>query len=157
METNYEQIFNEIKKIDTKNLNDDADKKAQTNIVEEQKIYFWIRLFIKEEENKQVEKGDKIFITWKPTGEQLETQFLTYGKVGLDKNHEDEINEYVNEEDPKILCLMVDINKVNNNDDIPFIRTLFKSGNHYEYQLMKRNQLLFLHKDEAIDYYDCEF
>jgi hypothetical protein len=54
---------------------------------------------------------------------------------------------------------MIDEKMVNNNDDIPFIRTLFKTGNHYEYQLMKRDELLFINDRNGIflDYFDCDF
>jgi hypothetical protein len=48
---------------------------------------------------------------------------------------------------------------VNFNDDIPFIRTLFKTGYHYEYQLVKRDDLQFiLDKNGMIlDYFECDF
>jgi hypothetical protein len=54
---------------------------------------------------------------------------------------------------------MVDERIINTSDEIPFIRTLFKSGIHYEYQLMKREELKFiLEKNELVlDYYDCDF
>jgi hypothetical protein len=54
---------------------------------------------------------------------------------------------------------MVDENYVNLSDDIPFIRTLFKTGRHYEYQLVKRNELLFRNNrtSEILEYYDCDF
>ena len=66
---------------------------------------------------------------------------------------------YNPEDDKKILCLMVDEKEVNYSDKIPFIRTLFKTGRHYEYQLVRRDELLFKNKrtDETIDYYDCDF
>ena len=54
---------------------------------------------------------------------------------------------------------MIDCNKVNYNEDIPFIRTLFKTGHYYEYQLVKRTELVFLDKKTGIDieYYDVDF
>ena len=49
--------------------------------------------------------------------------------------------------------------QVNYNDEIPFIRTLFKNGKHYEYQLMRRDELLFINKRNNIilEYYECDF
>ena len=54
---------------------------------------------------------------------------------------------------------MVDENEVNYSDEIPFIRTLFKTGRHYEYQLMRRSELLFIieSNDFILDYFDCDF
>lgn len=154
----YESLVEQIKQIDTTNLSDDVSKDAQSKVVNKQMVYFWIRLFLKEEDSK-VKPGDDIIIKWKPTGEELETKFIAYGKKGLDKDHEDTVTQYVNDDDPKILSLMIDTEMVNFNDDIPFIRTLFKTGYHYEYQLVKRNELVFIHKTEGyeLDYYDCDF
>jgi hypothetical protein len=54
---------------------------------------------------------------------------------------------------------MVDERVVNFSNEIPFIRTLFKTGRYYEYQLVKRNELLFVNKRNGVilDYYDCDF
>ena len=54
---------------------------------------------------------------------------------------------------------MVDENHVNYSQEIPFIRTLFKTGRHYEYQLMRRDELIFINKRNGIilDYFDCDF
>ena len=48
---------------------------------------------------------------------------------------------------------------VNVNEDIPVIRTLFKTGYHYEYQLVKRSELLFINDGNGmvLDYFDCDF
>ena len=54
---------------------------------------------------------------------------------------------------------MVDQDIINKSTDIPFIRTLFKTGIHYEYQLAKRDELLFINDRTGtmIDYYDCDY
>jgi len=59
----------------------------------------------------------------------------------------------------KVLCLMVDEGMVNYNEDIHFVRTLFKVGRHYEYQLVKRSELLFINDRNGmiLDYFDCDF
>ena len=54
---------------------------------------------------------------------------------------------------------MVDEGQVNYNEDIPFVRTLFKVGRHFEYQLVKRSELLFINDRNGmiLDYFDCDF
>jgi hypothetical protein len=54
---------------------------------------------------------------------------------------------------------MIDEKMVNFNDNIPFIRTLFKTGRHYDYQLVRRDELIFVNKKNGhiLDYYDCDF
>lgn len=154
----YDSIVEKIKQIDTNNLPDDVDNTPSSKVIDEQKVYFWIRLYLKEED-PNINPGDDIVIKWKPSGEELITKFIAYGKKGLDKDHEDEVTQYVNEDDKRILSLMIDTKMVNFNDEIPFIRTLFKTGYHYEYQLLKRNELLFINQKNNIelDYYDCDF
>ena len=77
----------------------------------------------------------------------------------MEKDHKGEVVNYNPEDDKRIICLMVDERIVNFSEDIPFIRTLFKTGRHYEYQLVKRTELLFINKKNGIilDYYDCDF
>ena len=72
---------------------------------------------------------------------------------------QDGIANFNFEDDKRIICLMIDEKIVNHNDDIPFIRTLFKLGRHYEYQLVRREELIFLNKRNGsiLDYYDCDF
>ena len=155
--TYYDNIIESIKKI--KKIDDIPDdiQEVKTKIIEEQKVFFWIRLYINDEDFN-IEKGDDIIIKWKPSGEELETKFIAYGKKTMDKDN-DGITKYINEDDKKILSLMVNIKDVNFNDSIPFLRTLFKSGYHYDYQLVKREDLIFIHKNTGIiiDYYDCDF
>jgi hypothetical protein len=153
-----EQIIDQIKDIDTTELSDDVNNEAILTVIEEQKIYFWIRLYLKEED-PNVQIGDDIIIRWTTSGEELLTKFAAWGKKGLERDHQDEVVNYNPEDDKKILCLMIDTKMVNFNDDIPFIRTLFKTGNHYEYQLVKRSDLLFVNSrnDIVLDYFDVDF
>lgn len=158
LNTNYEEIIEQIKKIDTDKMSDDDENLLETKVNEEQKIYTWIRLFLKEE-SQDIIIGDDIIIKWLPTGEELETKFIAYGKVGIDKDHTDEVRQYVSEDDKKCLSLMVDERIINYSNEIPFIRTLFKTGRYYEYQLVKRTELIFINKRTNIelDYFDCNF
>jgi hypothetical protein len=159
---NYQDsILEAIKSIDTtKDWN--VEDGSITKIIEEQKVYFWIRLFITED-SPSVEIGSDITITYKPQNigivcEELETKFICFGKKGLEKDNSGVIN-YTQEDDTRCLCLMIDSSKVNFNEDVPFIRTLFKTGYHYEYQVIRRSDLLFIDKKNNItlDYYDCDF
>ena len=86
-------------------------------------------------------------------------QFITYAKSGLERDHDDELTNYNAEDDKKVLCLMVDEKEINESENIPFIRTLFKLGRHYEYQLVKRDELQFVVERNGIilDYFDSDF
>lgn len=153
-----ERLVEQVKDIDIDKLSDDVDQESSTKIVEEQKIYFWIRLYLNEEDPNVV-VGDDISIKWTNSGEELKTKFIAYGKVGQNKDQGDEMTNYNPEDDKRILCLMINTKMVNFNDEIPFIRTLFKTGYHYEYQLVKRNELLFVNDRNGmiLDYFDCDF
>ena len=155
-----EDLVEQVKSLDTADLSDEISKEEQEikQVVEEQKVYFWIRLYLKEEDSN-LEIGDDISIKWTPTGEELKTKFICFGKTGLQKDYDEEIVNYNSEDDKKVLCLMVDEGQVNYNEDIPFVRTLFKVGRHFEYQLVKRSELLFVNDRNGmiLDYFDCDF
>ena len=151
-----EQLLEQLKNIDVDNLSDEIV--TTSTVVEEQKVYFWIRLFLKEED-PNIMVGDDIIIEWTQSGEKLETKFVAYGKQGLERNHDDQVVNYNPEDDKKVLCLMIDQKSVDFNDEIPFIRTLFKTSHHYEFQLVKRDELIFVNKRNnlLLDYFDCDF
>ena len=153
-----ELLLEAIKSLDTVGLSDEIEIVSTSKIIEDQKIYFWIRLYLSEED-QNIQIGDDIVITYNPSGEELVTKFICYGKSGLERDHNDEVINYNPDDDKKILCLMVDENVINYSEEIPFIRTLFKTGRHYEYQLMRRDELLFINKRNGfiLDYYDCDF
>lgn len=154
----YNSIIDLIKNIDTTELSDDVSEEAVTTVLEEQKTYFWIRLFLKDEE-ENIEVGDDITISWTPSGEELLTKFVCFGKSGMTNDQGEQITYYEAEDDKRVLCLMIDEKQVNYNDSIPFIRTLFKNGKHHEYQLMRRDELLFINNRNNIilEYYECDF
>jgi hypothetical protein len=153
-----ERLLEELRGIDVDTLNNDYELVATSTIIEEQKTYFWIRLYLNDE-NPNVQIGDDVVIEWTPSGEKLTTKFICYAKKGLEKDYQDQVTNYSSEDDKRILCLMIDVKLVNGNEDIPFIRTLFKTGYHYEYQLVKRSELLFINSrnNMILDYYDCDF
>lgn len=156
----YDNLVEQIKTFDTEDVKDwDKNTDPGMKVIEEQKVYIWIRLYLKEESD--IKEGDEIFMTYKPSGEKLETKFICYDKTSLSKDHDDleKIINFNPEDDKKVLCLMVNQEHVNKNTDIPFIRTLFKSGNYYEYQLVKRDELIFINSrtNEILDYFDCDY
>ena len=153
----YDNLVEQIKTIDTEVVKDwNKNTDPAMKILEEQKVYIWIRLYLKEESD--VEIGDDIFMTYTPSGEKLETKFICFGKEGMEKDNDGLVN-WNSEENKKVLCLMVNQDHVNKNTDIPFIRTLFKTGIHYEYQLVKRDELLFINSrtSEILNYFDCDY
>jgi hypothetical protein len=154
----YDNLVEKIKTINTEEVKDwYSNMGSDMKVIEEQKIYIWIRLFLKEESN--VEIGDNIFMTYTPSGEKLETKFICYGKTDMGKDHDDEIINYNPDDDNKVLCLMVDQEKINKGTNIPFVRTLFKISIHYQYQLVKRDELIFVNSrtGKTLDYFDCDY
>ena len=153
----YEFVQEQLKDLDTTELSDDVSQDPEVEITPE-KVYFWTRVYMKEE-NTNIEIGDYITIKYLPSGEELKTQFITYAKTGLEKDHDDELTSYNTEEDKKVLCLMVDEKEINEREDIPFIRTLFKLGHHYEYNVMRRDELIFTNDSNGVivDWFDCDF
>jgi len=153
----YEFVQEQLKDVDTTELSDDISQDPEVEITPE-KVYFWTRVYMKEE-NPNVEIGDEITIKYLPSGEELKTQLITYGKSGLERNHDDELINFNPEDDKKVLCLMIDEKTINESDNIPFIRTLFKLGHHYEYNVMRREELIFTNDKNGIiiDWFDCDF
>jgi len=155
--TLYEFIQEQLLDIDTSELTDDVNNDVQIEISPEV-VYFWTRIYLKDE-NPNIEIGDIVDITYLPSGEKLKTQFITWGKRGLERDHEDEVINYNQEDDKKIICLMIEEKVINESEDIPFIRTLFKLGRHYEHNIIRRHELQFTVSRNGIilDYYDCDF
>lgn len=155
--TYLELIADEIRLLDTQDLGNDFELVATSVTIEEQKTYFWIRVFLNEEDPNLL-PGDQIFIEWVPTQERLETIFIAWAKSGSERDREG-VTNYNTQDDKRTLCLMIEDRAVNQNPDIPFLRTLFKAGHFFEYQLMKREELLFINKRNGhiLDYFDCSF
>jgi hypothetical protein len=67
-----EQLLEKIMAIDTESLSNEIEITSTSTIIEDQKVYFWIRLYISEEDpNLQI--GDDISIEWTISGEKLDT------------------------------------------------------------------------------------
>jgi phosphoribosylpyrophosphate synthetase len=145
----------DLDKIDFRNSSYDTVSKVS----EKQKTYFWIRVRLREEDTL-LSPNDDIVIRYNYTKEELECKFICYNKSRLDKDSEDQVINYNGKDDKKVLCLMVDSDRINtNSEDIKFIRTLFPIGRHYEYQLMKLSDLNIVHvkSGTCLDYYDIDF
>ena len=160
IKTNYmDSLVEQCKNIDTdESENWKEDKSISTKVIDDQKVYFWIRLYLKDE-NVNILPGDDIVIKYTLSGEELKTKFICYGKQGLLKDNGELITQYNSEDDKKTLCLMIEEKLVNWNDKIPFIRTLFKTGRHYEFQLIKRDELQFIidKNNIILDWFDSDF
>jgi hypothetical protein len=154
------KIIGDIKSIDIEKIDfTNGDFKPRTKIAEKQKVFFWIRLYLSEEDNIST-PDDAVVIKYVNSGEELETKFICYAKKNLEKDNKDQIVNYTTEEDKRVLCLMIDSDRINKeSDDIPFIRTLFKTSRYYEYQLSKRNELVFTNKNKGAtyEYFDVAF
>mgnify|MGYP006115020595 CR=1 FL=1 len=160
IKTNYmDSLVEQCRNIDTdESENWKEDKSISTKVIDDQKVYFWIRLYLKDE-NVNILPGDDIVIKYTLSGEELKTKFICYGKQGLLKDNGELITQYNSEDDKKTLCLMIEEKLVNWNDKIPFIRTLFKTGRHYEFQLIKRDELQFIidKNNIILDWFDSDF
>jgi hypothetical protein len=155
----YDNLVKQIKEIHTEEVkNWDSNNNPISKIIEEQKVYIWIRLYLKDEV-ENIEIGDDIEINYIVSNEKLNTKFICYGKTSLERDHDNEVINYNTEDDKKVLCLMVDENIINKGDNIPFIRTLFKTSIWYEYQLVKREDLVFsnVRTKEILNYYDVDY
>jgi predicted ATP-dependent Lon-type protease len=153
---NYlDNIIEEIKKIETENLKEfDECEQIKVEITQKTKVYFWIRVYLKEEID--IKSGDKVIINWNIYDEKIETQFLAFGKKGLDKDHLEQITYGNLEDDKKILSLMVDSDIVNYSKEIPHLRKLFKLSHHYQEEIIRHNELDFLSNGEKLEYYDLD-
>ncbi len=157
MENIYDELIQVIRKIDTKDLSDDAGV-ASSRIAEEQKVYFWIRLYLKEE-MEDILPGDDFLITYSESGECLLTKFVAFGKKNLNRDLDQVIINYDPEDEKKTLCLMVDEESIKTSNEIPFIRTLFKTSKYFEYQVYRRSDLTFtnIRTGVSCEYIDADF
>ena len=157
-EVYYESLLDQVKSIDTDKLDyTDVDFKPRSEIVEKQRVYFWIRAYLNNESD--LEPDQDITITYVDSGEFLTTRFICFAKKGHQKDMDDDVINYNPEDDKKVLCLMIDSDKVNtDSEDIPFIRTLFRIGRHYRPQVLRKNELILKDsKGNQIEYFDIEF
>ena len=154
----YEQLVEQIKKIDRDDLSNEVSKDPSITEVEKQKVYIWLRVYLKDEIT-DFKEGDDYTITYLPSGEKLRSKFMCLGKLNSFKDGGDGQIQTVSEDDPKAIILMIDENDIQNGEHIPFIRSLFKVSKHFEYQVYKREELVFKNErsGQILEYIDCEF
>jgi len=155
----YLSIVEQVKKIDTSSLNDKVDQTPSMKEIEKQLVYIWLRLYIKDDLT-DIKEGDGINIQYLPTSEILESKFICYGKKNSIRDSEIEGDiQTSQEDDTKCLILMVDENRIQNGEDIKFIRSLFKISRHFEFQVYRREELIFKNQrtEQVIEYIDCDF
>jgi hypothetical protein len=157
-DSHLESVVEQVKKIDLDKSNfENDDFQPHTKIIQKQKVYFWIRVFIKDE--IEIQPETKINIVYLDGTESVETHFMYYGKKGLERDKDGQIVNFNPEDDKKILCLLLDAERINvNNSDIPHMKTLFTLGKYYQPQYIKKFDYKFLLDDSSeIEFYDIEF
>jgi len=147
-----------LKAVENANPAEWTDDPSIKNVeVEKQKEYFWIRIYLKEEDN-DLEQGDIITMTYVPTNEKIEMIFGSYEKEGLNRDHNDEVINYVSDDDKKILCCMIDLERINkNSDDIPTLRTFFKNSRYYQENLFLKDEIKIESDNKKYDYSSLSF
>jgi len=143
----------DIEKVDYKNV----DFGPQNKVIEEQKVYFWIRIYLKEE--MDVELNTDIYIKYKPSSECLIAKFICYAKKGHEKDMQQNVVNYTPEDDKRILCLMVDSDRIDKkSEDIPFIRSLFRISRWYSPQILRFSEFSITDiNDRDFEFYDIDF
>lgn len=157
--TYQKSLIESIKAIDLKNYShNNEDFAPRVEITQKHKVFFWIRLYLHEE--IEIEPNDIVNLVYTPLNEKLETTFVCYSKPYTSNSNNDNLTEYDPEDDKKVLCLMIDQSRVNeNSDDIPFIRSLFKVSRFYEDKVLRKGELKFVieKNDIDLDYYSIGF
>ena len=144
-----------VNNTDLSRWRDEPDIKIKE--IEKQKEFFWIRIYLLEEDNN-LKVGDTVYISFRPTNERLEMIFGGYEKVGLNKDYNQEVINYVSEDDKKILCCMIDLNRVNKeSDDIPTVRTFFRNSRHYVEELYFKDDIIISTKNKEYKYSSIGF
>ena len=143
----------DVEKIDYNNV----DFVPQNKVVEEQKVYFWIRVYLKED--TEIEPGTDITIAYTPSEESLVAKFICYAKKGHEKDKQQDVVNYNPEDDKRILCLMVDADRIDKkSEDIPFIRTLFRISRWYQPQILRLSEFKITDSSEIeLEFYDIDF
>jgi hypothetical protein len=138
----FEFLINKVKELDLDKIDfENSNYETTVEDIEKARVYFWIRVYLPEEIS--IEPGDEINFKYVVSGEELTTQFVCYNKKDLKVSKDYNIVGYNSEDDPKVLCIRVDEDKIqNHSDDIPFIRKLFKISRYYEFELFRNTDLI---------------
>lgn len=152
-----ENLVEQIKSIDLEKVDySNVDFKPRNQIVEKQKVYFWIRVYLHNELN--IDPNTDINIKYLVSGETLVAKFICYAKQGTEKNMNENVINYNPEDDKRVLCLMIDSDRIDrNSEDIPFIRSLFRVSRWYSPQILKLSELEISFNNSVIEYFDIDF
>ena len=155
--TYVDSLIEQIKSIDVEKSDFSTGVEVGSSVVEEQRVYFWIRLYLHDEID--ILPDTDITITYVDSGEKLETKFICYAKKGHIQDMDETVINYNPEDDKKVLCLMIDADRINKkSDDIPFIRTLFRIGRYYRPQVLRLSDLSIVDsKGNQLYCYDIDF
>jgi len=151
-------VIDDVKKIDLNKANfEGEDFQPKSKIIQKQRVYFWIRIYLREE--IEIKPESKVIISYLDGKETLDTHFMYFGKKGLERDKDGQIINFNPEDDKKILCLMIDSEKVDiDNKDIPYMKTLFPLGRYFKPDYIKKSEFEFLVGGEyAIPFYDIDF
>lgn len=153
----YDDLIEKIRGIDTDKLSYNTADDVSVREIEKQRVYLWIRILLKEMLT-DIKTGDDFEICYLLSGEKINTKFIAFGKKNLNRDLDNGIINYDPEDDERILCLMVDESDLESNE-IPFIRSLFKTSKYFEYQVYRRVDLQFknLRTNQVCDYLDADF
>jgi hypothetical protein len=157
-DTHLENIVEEAKKVDLTKVNfEGEDFHPQTKIIQKQKVYFWIRLYIKDEID--IKPETKINMVYNSGQETLETHFMYFGKKGFERDTQGQIVNFNPEDDKKVLCLLIDSENINiNSNNIPYMRTLFPLGKFFQPQYIRKYDFTFdLEDGTQIDFFNIVF
>ena len=152
-----DNIIEQAKSIDVENVDyKNVDFGPRNQVIEEQKVYFWIRIYLKEEVD--VQPNTDITITYQPSEESLVSKFICYAKKCHEKDKQQDVVNYNPEDDKRILCLMVDADRINKkSEDIPFIRSLFKISRYYQPQILRLSEFKITDtEDREFEFYDID-
>jgi hypothetical protein len=154
----YDDIIEQASRIELDKIDySGEDFIPRSDVKQKQKVFFWLRAYMKEEVT--LDTNTDVTIVWKETNEKLETKFICYAKKGLDRDLDEQVTNYNPEDDKKVLCLMVEEDRINiNNDDIPFLKTLFKIGRFYQQQVWRREDMSIVDKNgNELPWFDIDF
>ena len=153
-----DNIVEQAKSVDLEKVDyGNVDFKPRSEITEKQKVFFWVRLYLNEE--MDIKTDSDVSIQYVVSGETLVTKFICYAKKGISKDMDEQVINYNPEDDKRILCLMIDADRIDNkSDDIPFIRTLFRIGKYYEAQILRNSDLLITDSSgNKLEFFDIDF
>jgi hypothetical protein len=153
-----EPIIEQAKKINLDKVKfDGEDFQPHSKVIQKQKVYFWIRVYLKEEIDILPET--KVDMVYLDGVEKIETIFIYFGKKGLERDQDGQIVNFNPEDDKRVLCLMVDSDRVDvNNSDIPYMKTIFKLGKYFKPDYMKLSEFTFvIDGDKQVEFFDIDF